>query len=98
MRQSRHRFPTCSGPILMQPFELRKSFLTLLLIFSALCTTTMAQRRKATVDLIIRGGTVVTMDSARRIIENGAVAGNGGHIIPDGSAAESDVMESPRDS
>jgi len=81
----------------MQPFELRKSFLTLLLIFSALCTTTMAQRRKATVDLIIRGGTVVTMDSARRIIENGAVAIKGGRVVAVGSLAEIDRQYAARE-
>ena len=57
----------------------------------------MAQRRKATVDLIIRGGTVVTMDSARRIIENGAVAVEGGHIIAVGSAAEIDGKYAARE-
>src|SRR5258708_24869743 len=57
----------------------------------------MAQRRKATVDLIIRGGTVVTMDSARRIIENGAVAVKGGHIIAVGSAAEIDGKYAARE-
>src|SRR6266850_858271 len=74
----------------MQPLELRKSFLTLLLIFSALCTTTMAQRRKATVDLIIRGGTVVTMDRERRVIQDGAVAIKDGRIVAVGRAAEID--------
>ena len=57
----------------------------------------MAQRRKATVDLIIRGGTVVTMDSARRIIESGAVAVEGGHIIAVGSAAEIDGKYAARE-
>ena len=48
-------------------------------------------------DLIIRGGTVVTMDSARRIIENGAVAVEGGHIIAVGSAAEIDGKYAARE-
>jgi len=81
----------------MQPLELRKSFLTLLLIFSALCTTTMAQRRKATVDLIIRGGTVVTMDRERRVIENGAVAVQGGRVVAVGSLAEIDRQYAARE-
>jgi len=81
----------------MQPFELRKSFLTLLLIFGALCTTSMAQRRKVTVDLIIRGGTVVTMDRDRRVIENGAVAVKGGRVVAVGSLAEIDRQYAARE-
>jgi 5-methylthioadenosine/S-adenosylhomocysteine deaminase len=33
------------------------------------------------VDLIVRGGTVVTMDGSRRVIENGGVAIKGGRIV-----------------
>jgi len=40
------------------------------------------------VDLIVRGGTVVTMDGARRVFENGAVAVKGGRIIAAGPLAE----------
>jgi len=32
------------------------------------------------VDLIVRGGTVVTMDGSRRVIENGGVAVKSGRI------------------
>src|SRR5712692_11435077 len=63
--------------------------LLLLLIVSAESSTT-AQRRKTNVDLIIRGGTVVTMDGQRRVIENGAVAVKGGRIISVGSVTEID--------
>ncbi|HKP38141.1 MAG TPA: amidohydrolase [Pyrinomonadaceae bacterium] len=41
----------------------------------------MAQRRKTNVDLIIRNGTVVTMDGSRRVIEDGAVAVKGGRVV-----------------
>ncbi|HEX5707864.1 MAG TPA: amidohydrolase [Pyrinomonadaceae bacterium] len=46
-----------------------------------------AQRRK-TVDLIVAGGTVVTMDGRRRVIEDGAVAVSEGRIVAVGTRAE----------
>jgi len=40
------------------------------------------------VDLIVRGGTVVTMDGARRVIEDGAVAVKSGRIVAVGQTAD----------
>jgi 5-methylthioadenosine/S-adenosylhomocysteine deaminase len=40
------------------------------------------------VDIIIRGGTVVTVDASSRLIENGAVAVKGERIVAVGTAAE----------
>ena len=40
------------------------------------------------VDLLITGGTIVTMDATHRIIENGAIAVRGGEIVRVGTAAE----------
>ena len=48
----------------------------------------MAQRRKITVDLIIKGGTIVTMDGSRRVIENGGVAIKSGRIVEVGKTAD----------
>ena len=42
----------------------------------------------STVDLMIVGGTIVTMDAQRRVIENGAVAIKGDKIVAVGAAAE----------
>src|SRR5712691_581719 len=57
----------------------------------------MAQRRKIVVDLIIRGGTVVTMDAERRVIENGGIAVKGGRIVAVGQSAEIDKSYSARE-
>jgi 5-methylthioadenosine/S-adenosylhomocysteine deaminase len=70
--------------------------LVILFIFSA-ASFTVAQKRKATVDLIIRGGTVVTMDGQRRVIENGGVAIKGGRIVAIGSTPEIDRKYAARE-
>ncbi len=54
-----------------------------------LLTVTLASpQAKENVDLVVTGGTVVTMDGARRIIENGAVSIQGERIAAVGSASE----------
>src|SRR6266550_316654 len=55
--------------------------LLLVLFISGGASSALAQKRKSIVDLIIRGGTVVTMDGTRRVIENGGVAIKGGRIV-----------------
>src|ERR1700694_2848105 len=71
--------------------------IVLMLLIPAVPSKTMAQRRKATVDLIIRGGTVVTMDRERRVIENGAVAVKGGRIVSVGSVTDIDRNNAARE-
>ena len=56
----------------------------------------MAQRRAIPVDLIIRGGTVVTMDGSRRVIDNGGVAVKDGRVVAVGPSAEMDLNYSSR--
>ena len=69
----------------------RKYFISILLIFS-LSIPIVAQRRQPAVrqqvDVVILGGTVVTMDPQRRTIENGAIAIRNGEIIRVGKRAE----------
>ncbi|HWS53808.1 MAG TPA: amidohydrolase family protein, partial [Pyrinomonadaceae bacterium] len=62
---------------------------------AALCCSLLApaaaQRRRGRaerVDLLVSGGTVVTMDAARRVIEDGAVAVRGGRVVAVGRRAE----------
>src|SRR4051795_4210049 len=57
---------------------------------------TVAQRREMPVDLIIRGGTVVTMDGSRRVIENGGIAIKDGRIVAVDTAAMMDSNYSSR--
>jgi 5-methylthioadenosine/S-adenosylhomocysteine deaminase len=60
----------------------KRAVLFLLILFVSIpVSTAMPQRRKTMVDLIVRNGTVVTMDSSRRVIENGAVAVKSGRIV-----------------
>jgi len=50
--------------------------------------TLAAQGKADKVDLLVTGGTVVTMDGQRRVIENGAVAIKGDSIVAVGPRAE----------
>jgi 5-methylthioadenosine/S-adenosylhomocysteine deaminase len=69
----------------------------LLLLISVAQSATMAQRRKTVVDLIVSGGTVVTMDGARRVIEHGAIAIKAGRIEAIGRATDIDQKYAARE-
>jgi 5-methylthioadenosine/S-adenosylhomocysteine deaminase len=76
---------------------MRTKIIGLVLLISFAQSITMAQRRKANVDLIIRGGTVVTMDGSRRVIENGGVAIKGGRIVAVDDTADIDRKYAARE-
>ena len=66
-------------------------FLTLIAMVTTLVTPAVSQNRRSRTeraDLLILGGTIVTMDATRRVIENGAIAVAGGKILAIGTRAE----------
>lgn len=64
--------------------------LFVLLLTLLLCSAPVAAqaRRAERVDLLVSGGTVVTMDAGRRVIEDGAVAVRGGRVVAVGARAQ----------
>jgi len=65
--------------------------LVVLLVLIGSSNVVFAQRPEIKVDLIIRGGTIVTMDGSRRVIESGGIAIKNGRIVAVGTAAELDL-------
>src|SRR5207253_5667914 len=76
---------------------MKMGLIAVLLLISFAQSVTMAQRRKMTVDLIIRGGTVVTMDGSRRVIENGGVAIKNGRVVAVADTADTDKKFAARE-
>jgi 5-methylthioadenosine/S-adenosylhomocysteine deaminase len=66
------------------------------MILNNQCTDASAQQRRDSADLIILGGTIVTMDDARRVIEHGAIAVAHGKIVAIGSRREIQARYSSR--
>ncbi len=67
------------------------SFLLAVLIFATALATPLrasAAPQKERVDLLVSGGTVVTMDSTKRVIEDGSVAVRGDAIVAVGTRQE----------
>lgn len=52
------------------------------------CASASATQRARRVDLIVSGGTVVTMDATRSVIEDGAIAVEGGRIVAVGKRSD----------
>jgi 5-methylthioadenosine/S-adenosylhomocysteine deaminase len=66
-----------------------RSLFTWLVVLSFLTPVTAAAQRKGNqTDMLILGGTVVTMDGERHVIQDGAVAVTDGRIIEVGKAAD----------
>ena len=58
------------------------------LAFQLLFSTLLASQAKGKADLLVTGGTVVTMDGSRTILEDGALAVKGDTIIAVGPRSE----------
>jgi 5-methylthioadenosine/S-adenosylhomocysteine deaminase len=67
---------------------LRRSAILLLLFQSLSCAFLTAQTRKIKADLLVSGGTVVTMNASRTILDDGAVAVKGDTIIAVGPRSD----------
>ncbi|MGB7923784.1 MAG: amidohydrolase [Pyrinomonadaceae bacterium] len=79
---------------------LLRATITFFLVISlnlAQFSTVFARQGKRMVELIVSGGTVVTMDGARRVIEDGAVAVDGGRIAATGTRAEVEAKYTARE-
>jgi 5-methylthioadenosine/S-adenosylhomocysteine deaminase len=66
----------------------RAAFVLVVLVITGAVSLTIAQGRRTVVDMIVRGGTIVTMDGSRRVIENGSIAIKNGRIVAIGTAVE----------
>jgi 5-methylthioadenosine/S-adenosylhomocysteine deaminase len=77
--------------------NLRSMLALLLVVCFAASPTASALQRRSRVDLIASGGMVVTMDGARRIIDDGAVAVSAGRIVAVGTRAEVEAKYTARE-
>src|SRR3954470_18162175 len=70
--------------------NLKRILLCLALLSHAFLVNAYAAQpqRLKRVDLIVSGGTVVTMDASRRVIEDGAIAVSGGSVVAVGKRSE----------
>src|SRR5215216_2683327 len=62
--------------------------LCLIIVTTMLSSPLTAQTRRQPVDLLVLGGTIVTMDQTRRIIDDGGIAISNGRIVAIGPRAE----------
>ena len=68
-----------------------KQFLIALIVTTMLATPlsdAAAQTRRQPVDLLVLGGTIVTMDQERRVIPDGGIAVSQGRIVAIGPRAD----------
>ena len=66
------------------------------LILTTMFSNATAQTRRQPADLLVLGGTIVTMDQTRRIIEDGGIAVSEGRIVAIGPRAEIEARYTSR--
>src|SRR2546423_6003957 len=88
---ARYRSRFCNGANHGKSAMATKRITSVLLVILGMTSSAHAQRKEIPVDLIIRGGTVVTMDGSRRVIENGGIAIKDGRIVAVATAAEMEL-------
>ncbi|HEX2269989.1 MAG TPA: amidohydrolase [Pyrinomonadaceae bacterium] len=62
--------------------------LVLIIMLASSSSNVAAAQNRRPVDLLVLGGTIVTMDGTRRVIDDGAIAVAGGRIVAIGPRAE----------
>ena len=66
----------------------KSAFICVLLILMTMLPHVTAQTRRQPVDLLVVGGTIVTMDQTRRVIDDGGIAVSQGRIVAIGPRAD----------
>jgi 5-methylthioadenosine/S-adenosylhomocysteine deaminase len=87
-KEARHGAPTFDlGPTKMEKMKRAKALGILIAVVGSLCAALFGQARQS-VDLIVSGGIVVTMDGARAILRDGSIAVKGDVIVAVGPRVE----------
>jgi 5-methylthioadenosine/S-adenosylhomocysteine deaminase len=66
----------------------KSAFICVSLILMSMLSDVTAQTRRQPVDLLVLGGTIITMDQSRRVITDGGIAVSQGRIVAVGPRAE----------
>src|SRR5215813_6332739 len=78
----------------MNPYQ--SAFICVSLLIMSMLSPVTAQTRRQPADLLVVGGTIVTMDQTRRIIEDGGIAVVKGRIVAIGPRADIEARYSSR--